>query len=99
MEIQAFPGGLSIAHASHHMSRLSRRILVLLVCAVFPFASVQPVRAQTPAASAFDEDTVPQPAEPDFTLINLPTTLRLPRYKSNFHLTHRFQGNLRDGTF
>src|SRR3954471_19016560 len=99
MEIQPFLGGLRIAHASHHMRPLSQWILVLLVCAVIPAASVQPVLAQTPAASAFDEDTVPQPAEPDFTLINLPTTLRLPRYKSNFHLTHRFLGNLEDGTF
>jgi hypothetical protein len=37
--------------------------------------------------------------EPDYTLINLPTTLPLPRYKSNFRLTHRFNGNLRDGSF
>ena len=38
-------------------------------------------------------------AEPDFVVINLPTTLRLPRFKSNFRLTHRFAGNLRNGTF
>ena len=40
-----------------------------------------------------------RPLEPDFTLITLPTTLPLPRYKSNFRLTHRFNGNLRLGTF
>lgn len=38
-------------------------------------------------------------AEPDFVVINLPTTLRLPRFKGNFRLTHRFAGNLRNGTF
>lgn len=38
-------------------------------------------------------------AEPDFVVINLPTTLRLPRFKGNFRLTHRFAGNLRNGSF
>jgi hypothetical protein len=42
-----------------------------------------------------DDDAVLRPLQPDFTLINLPTTLPLPRYKSNFRLTHRFNGNLR----
>lgn len=37
-------------------------------------------------------------AEPDFVVVNLPTTLRLPRYRGNFRLTHRFAGNLRNGT-
>ncbi len=32
-------------------------------------------------------------------MINLPTTLRLPLYKSSFALTHRFNGNLRNGSF
>jgi hypothetical protein len=42
-----------------------------------------------------DDDAVLRPLEPDFVLINLPTTLPLPRHKSNFRLTHRFNGNLR----
>src|SRR5262245_28976872 len=29
-------------------------------------------------------------AQPDFTLVGLPTTLRLPRFKSAFRVTHRF---------
>jgi hypothetical protein len=37
-------------------------------------------------------------AEPDFRVLNLPSTLRLPRYGSNFQLTHRFNGNLRRGS-
>lgn len=40
-----------------------------------------------------------RPLQPDFTLINLPTTLPLPLHKSNFRLTHRFNGNLRLGDF
>jgi hypothetical protein len=58
--------------------------------------------APTPAAQAAppeDDDAALVPAEPDFALINLPTTLRLPRHKGNFRLTHRFQGNLRAESF
>ena len=54
----------------------------------------------TPAASIVreDDDAVLTLAEPDFVVVNLPTTLRLPLFKSNFRLTHRFAGNLRNGT-
>jgi hypothetical protein len=45
-----------------------------------------------------DDDAVLRPAEPDFVVVNLPTTLRLPRFRSNFRITHRFAGNLRNGT-
>jgi len=48
-------------------------------------------------AQAADDDAALQPAEPDYRVINLPTTLRLPKFKSNFELTHRFNGNLRRG--
>jgi hypothetical protein len=50
-------------------------------------------------ASADDEDALYRPLEPDFTLINLPTTLPLPLHKGNFRLTHRFNGNLEAGSF
>lgn len=57
--------------------------------------------SSTAQASTADQhnDAVFRPLEPDFTLINLPTTLPLPRHKSNFRLTHRFDGNLRQGDF
>ena len=54
-----------------------------------------PVNAQS-SGSDSEDDAVLTPAEPDFRLINLPTTLRLPLYKSSFELTHRFNGNLRN---
>src|SRR5688500_1369415 len=38
-------------------------------------------------------------AEPDFRVLNLPSTLRLPRHGSSFQMTHRFNGNLRQGSF
>ena len=46
-----------------------------------------------------DEPGVFTPAEPDVVVVNLPTALRLPLFKGNFRLTHRFAGNLRQGTF
>jgi hypothetical protein len=57
--------------------------------------------AATPTGSVVheDDDAVLNLTEPDFVVVNLPTTLRLPRFKSNFRLTHRFAGNLRNGTF
>jgi hypothetical protein len=60
-------------------------------------ASTQP--SSTTTAHSEDDDERLDPAEPDFVVINLPTTLRLPRHKGVFHLTHRFEGNLRDGSF
>jgi hypothetical protein len=51
------------------------------------------------AQSASDDDAALDPAEPDFTLVNIPTTMRLPLHKGVFHLTHRFNGNLREGSF
>lgn len=69
-------------------------------------------RAQTPTSSSTastatpatqaasdDDDGRLDPAEPDFVVINLPSTLRLPVHASNFHMSHRFDGNLRDGSF
>lgn len=70
-----------------------------------PFASAQsaaPAPAVAPpqgGGQASDDDGALDLAEPDFSVINVPTTLRLPLHKSNFHLTHRFGGNLRSGTF
>ena len=64
---------------------------------------LQPANAATSAAPAqpadADDEAALDLAEPDFTVINTPTTMRLPLHKGNFHLTHRFLGNLRDGSF
>lgn len=57
-------------------------------------------REQTaPAPPAYDPERRPVQTEPDFRLVNLPTALRLPVHKANFALTHRFGGNLRNGSF
>jgi hypothetical protein len=44
-------------------------------------------------------DRRPSLVEPDFTIVNLPTTLRLPRYKSAFRISHRFTRTLNTPDF
>jgi hypothetical protein len=65
-------------------------------------ANATPATATTSATAAMtaqgDDDATLRPAEPDYRLINLPTTLPLPRFKGNFDLTHRFAGNFRRGS-
>jgi len=72
----------------------SFKLLPVLGLFVALLLAAPPVFAQS--ASDGNDDAVLQPAEPDYRLINLPTTLRLPLYKSSFELTHRFNGNLRN---
>lgn len=55
--------------------------------------------AQTPAAPDDDPDRDVNLAQPDFTLATLPTTLRLPRHKGAFRVTHRFGRPLGSGDF
>lgn len=53
-----------------------------------------------PTASAQDpepDDAVLKLAEPDFALLSLPTSLRVPKYKSAFRVTHRFTRPLNGG--
>lgn len=52
-----------------------------------------------PAAPVDDPDLDLSFEQPDYTLITLPTTLRLPRYKSAFRVTHRFGRPLGAGDF
>jgi len=91
-------------------SHTFRAVLVAALIAI----GVSPIRAQAPsgpsvsasssaAASqgADDPDLDPNKAQPDFFVTSIPTTLRLPRGKLAFRLTHRFlrplgQGDLAD---
>lgn len=65
-------------------------VLVLILTAAAPSA------AQAPPD---DPDLDVNLAQPDFTLVALPTTLRVPRHKSAFRVTHRFTRPLGDGSF
>lgn len=55
-----------------------------------------PSRSAVVAATE-DPDLETDTLEPDFTLINLPTTARLPRHESAFRVTHRFARGLGRG--
>jgi len=52
-----------------------------------------------PAAAADPDDLEVDQSEPDFTVVDLPTNLRLPRHKLAFRLTHRFSRPLGQGDF
>jgi hypothetical protein len=86
----------------------ARRALHLAAIAGFSLAIVSPALAQstaatstTPPAAAQDDDPDRDInlAQPDFTLAALPTTLRVPRHKSSFRVTHRFSRTLGQGDF
>jgi hypothetical protein len=65
--------------------------------AASPGAHAAPAAA--PAPEPYDEDLDVDPAEPDFTLIDLATNLRLPKHRLAFRLTHRFARPLGEGDF
>ena len=46
-----------------------------------------------------DPDLDLNPLQPDFVVITMPTTLRVPRFKSSFRVTHRFARPLGSGDF
>src|SRR5678815_63056 len=52
-----------------------------------------------PAAPERDPDQNLDALQPDFTLSSLPTTLRLPRFRTAFRVTHRFGRPLGQGDF
>ena len=87
-----------------------RRSFVLLPALVAALSSA--AQAQTPPdppanaeGSAAAQAAVDDPdrdfnrSQPDFVVVNLPTTLRLPKFKSAFRVTHRFGRPLGQGSF
>jgi len=67
-----------------------KTLLLTLVCAL----------VSVPAAAQEDDpDLDLSVSQPDFSVVTLPTTLRLPRFKSAFRVTHRFGRPLGDGSF
>ena len=76
-------------------------LLVLALAAAAPGAALagQNPPAPPPPVVEDDPDRDPNPSQPDFTIVNLPTTLRVPRFKSAFRVTHRFGRPLGEGTF
>ena len=62
------------------MTRTSTRLLLAIALTL----------VSTSFAFAQDDDAALKPAEPDFTIIDLPTSLNLPVLKSDIRITHRF---------
>jgi hypothetical protein len=62
------------------------------------FALLLVVLAGQAAADDADDRAI-DPVEPDFSVITLPTTLRVPKHAMAFRLTHRFTRGLEQGSF
>ena len=72
---------------------------IALGLAVLTPASLAAQQPATPAAARYDNERRVNLAEPDFAVVTLPTTLRMPRLKSSFRMTHRFGRPLGEGNF
>src|SRR3970040_647231 len=78
-----------------------RLVVFAAVCALVAPAMASAQQGAPAAQSQPDDDPDRDPnrAQPDFALVNLPTTLRVPRFKSAFRVTHRFARPLGPGDF
>ena len=74
-------------------------LVMLLASAVATPAAAQGNSTPPPPAQEDDPDLDVNFAQPDFSLAALPTTLRVPRHKSAFRVTHRFGRPLGAGDF
>jgi hypothetical protein len=72
------------------------RLVVLLAVVVTAWPALA-IAQQPPPADDPDRDL--NFAQPDFTVVTLPTTLRVPRFRSAFRVTHRFGRPLGSGDF
>jgi len=73
----------------------TQALLAMMVLMIPAAAAAQAVAA----ADDPDRDLQVVVGEPDFTLGVLPTTLRLPKGKAAFRITHRFTYKINDGSF
>jgi hypothetical protein len=72
------------------------RLVVLLAVVVTAWPALA-IAQQPPPADDPDRDL--NFSQPDFTVVTLPTTLRVPRFRSAFRVTHRFGRPLGSGDF
>jgi hypothetical protein len=63
------------------------------------FLAVVALLVASPAAAQDDDPAVLNLAQPDFSLVSLPTSLRTPTMKGAFRVTHRFGRPLGEGDF
>ena len=87
------------------LDRLRRPIVASVLALVVPSHATASATADGGSAASVsqgqdeDDDAVLRRAEPDYRLVNLPTTALVPRHGASFELTHRFSGNLARGSF
>ena len=73
--------------------------LLMALTVVAPQLALAQAAAAPPAAKDDDPDRDFNRSQPDFVVVNLPTTLRVPKFKSAFRVTHRFGRPLGQGSF
>ena len=76
-----------------------RAAAIVTVSLTLLFTTGTVALAQSTPPPPPDTEDRPHPSEPDFKVISLPTTLQMPALKLTFAMTHRFNGNLRNGSF
>ncbi len=79
------------------MTRSIRSKAVWGTCYLTLLASPASPQTSGPSQPPPYEEGVFDPAQPDFAVVTVPTTLRLPRHKGAFRLTHRFGRPLGEG--
>ncbi|HEV8395398.1 MAG TPA: DUF5777 family beta-barrel protein [Vicinamibacterales bacterium] len=73
--------------------------LLLALTVLAPQLALAQAAPAAPATKDDDPDRDFNRSQPDFVVINLPTTLRVPKFKSAFRVTHRFGRPLGQGSF
>src|SRR6187401_450607 len=87
------------------MKQLLTAAALVLLAVASPAAQGAPEDSQDkPAVSDPQDkpvvnDRAVNPSQPDFTIIGLPTTLKIPRFGSAFRIKHRFGRPLGAGDF
>lgn len=79
--------------------RLLRTFLLVAACAIAPAVALAQDPAAAPDPDRSDPDVRVDALQPDFNLVALPTTLRMPAHKWAFRVTHRFTRPLGQGDF
>jgi uncharacterized beta barrel domain-containing protein DUF5777 len=87
------------AFASDSSGTVRHDLLRLTLPALPALAASTPAPAAAQATPEEDPDLDIDPLQADFTVITMPTTLRMPRGKSAFRVTHRFTQSLGEGDF
>jgi hypothetical protein len=96
--------GIGFATADGTM-KCFRQLLLAVVCALTPALAVAqsagnpapPADPQATPPDQTDPDVRVDALQPDFTLVALPTNLRMPVHKLSFRVTHRFSRALGQG--